>query len=143
MPHVFTLEGPNLAALGTASGSVEASGSGMTITHYPTNGTPLAPAGDPIGPARPPTPVFGPGGTPVMYRRSFPARGPVCDYCDPSMIVFTNNGLGDGADFFDQQSTGAQIAMLTGGTIIAGGILGALAIFVRRRVIRHAARSED
>ncbi len=144
MPHVFTLEGPNLSALGAAQGLgvVSASGSGMTVVHYPQYGTPLAPAGDPIGPARPETPVFGPGGTPVMYRRRFPARGPVCDYCEPNIIAISN-GLGDDApqgDFFLRQTDGALAAIMLGGTLVGGALLGGYAYWLRRRILKAKSR---
>jgi hypothetical protein len=136
MPSVFTLEGPDLGALGAPHrrpepGILSASGSGMTIVNYPSYGTPLAPAGDPIGPARPETPVFGPGGTPVPYRRHYPARGPVCDYCDPQYVA-----LGDATDFLNRQSPGAQNAIVVGGTMLAGVFLGGFAVWLRRYVMR-------
>ena len=134
MPSVFTLEGPDLSAFSGGSapmGQLSASGSGMTVVAFPAYGSPLAPTGTPIGPARPETPVFGPGGTPMMYRRQYPARGPVCDYCDP-----TDLALGDAASFLDQRSFGTASAIVVGGAVIAGALLGGFAVWTRRRASR-------
>lgn len=129
MPSVFTLEGPDLDAY-----DYGAYDSGMPI-YYPQWGVPISPHGAPIGPARVPTPVFGPGGTPVMYRRSYPARGPVCDYCDPNQYTT----LGGFVEAFQAQGSGIVTAGIIGGAALSGVLLGGLAIWIGNRVRRRRA----
>ena len=128
MPHVFTLEGANLSA--------------EPVVSFPQAGSPLAPHGAPIGPARPPTLVFGPGGTPIMYRRRYPARGPVVDYCDPSYFTVMDGGqtvipyqqqqLGDGViiDFLRKQHPVVAGAMVLGGSLLTGLLFGGFAVWL-------------
>lgn len=84
MPHVFTLEGLNDAQLAGLHDE--------PVVSFPEAGQPLAPHEAIVGPTRVATLVYGPGGTPVMYRQRFPARGPVCDYCDPEYFTAMNGG---------------------------------------------------
>jgi hypothetical protein len=129
MPHVFTLEGPDLSAMPTFS--------------YPPAGSPLAPSQSIVGPTRVATMVFGPGGTPVMYRRRFPARGPVCDYCDPNyftvadggqqVIPFQRQQFGDATDFLDKQTPLVAGLMILGGALATGIVLAAGGVWLYRR----------
>jgi hypothetical protein len=129
MPHVFTLEGPDLSAMPTFS--------------YPPAGSPLAPSQSIVGPTRVATMVFGPGGTPVMYRRRFPARGPVCNYCDPNYFTVADGGqqvipyqrqqFGDSTDFFAKQTPLTAGLMILGGALAAGAVLAAGGVWLYRR----------
>lgn len=110
----------------------------LVTVNFPAYGSPLAPHGAPIGPARPETPVFGPGGTPVMYRRHFPDRGPVVDYCAPAVYVgpdgSSNGNLGDVSDFIGQQTPAVGAAMVVGGTLAIAALLAGGAVFILKKV---------
>lgn len=132
MPHVFTLEGlsaAQLAQLGNANSSVTPN-SGVQVVYYPDWGQPLAPTGSPIGPARPQVPVYGPGGTPVPYRATYPARGPVCDYCAPPMAALNGPQLGDVTEFLRRQNPLVAGALVLGGSLLTGTVLGSLAVWI-------------
>ena len=135
MPHVFTLEGPDLSA--------------MPMVSFPPAGQPLAPHQAIIGPTRVATPVFGPGGTPQMYRQRFPARGPVCDYCDPHQFIVMDGGkmvipqqqLGDSVtDFLDRQTPLAAGAMVVGGALLTGAALSLFGVWLYRKSGGRGAR---
>jgi hypothetical protein len=86
--------------------------------------------------------VFGPGGTPVMYRRRYPARGPVCNYCDPNYYTVADGGqqvipyqrqqFGDSTDFFAKQSPLVAGLMIVGGALAAGAVLAAGGVWLYR-----------
>jgi hypothetical protein len=136
MPHVFTLEGPDLSALPTVT--------------YPPAGSPLAPSIAIVGPTRVATMVFGPGGTPQMYKRRYPARGPVCNYCDPNYYTVADGGqqvipykkqqFGDSGDFFARQNPLVAGLMILGGALAAGAALAAGGVWLYRRTspAKHA-----
>lgn len=136
MPHVFTLEGANIEALQAVS--------------FPPAGSPLAPHAAIIGPTRVATPVFGPGGTPQMYRRRYPDRGPVCDYCDTSQFAVMSGGqtvipyrrqqFGDASSFIARQSPVTAGAIMVGGSLAVGGALGGFAAWLIHRI---ASRSKQ
>lgn len=103
------------------------SGNNMDVIFYPEWGSPISTAnGSPIGPARIEPPVYGPGGTPQMYRRQYPARGPVCDYCDPNEYAV----LGDPIDTLNDKPSSFMTAVVIAGTIAAGAALGGLGIWM-------------
>jgi hypothetical protein len=132
MPHVFTLEGLSAAQL-AATDSAVTPNTGVTVVNYPDWGQPLAPTAQPIGPARPQVPVFGPGGTPVPYRRAYPARGPVCDYCSPEAAALNGDGAGLGADvtdFLRKQNPLVAGALVLGGSLLTGVVLGSLSVWI-------------
>ena len=132
MPHVFTLEGLSAAQLAATDSSVTPT-TGVTVVHYPAWGQPLAPTAQPIGPARPQVPVFGPGGTPVSYRRAYPARGPVCDYCSPETAALNGDSAGLGADvtdFLRKQNPLVAGALVLGGSLLTGVVLGSLSVWI-------------
>lgn len=133
MPHVFTLEGNTPAQL---------AGLRASVVSYPPAGSAISPHATVIGPTRVATQVFGPGGTPVMFRRRYPARGPVCDYCDPNYFTVMNGGLqvipqqqqlGDVVDFLRERNPVVAGLMVLGGSLATGAILGGLAIFLMRK----------
>lgn len=129
MPHVFALEGLTASQLADASITPN---SGVTVVHYPQEGSPLGPHGVPIGPARPPVPVYGPGGTPVAYRPAYPARGPVCDYCAPTTAAL-NGGLGlDVSEYLSKQSPALAATLALTGSLLVGALLGGVALLVLR-----------
>lgn len=133
MPHVMTLEGAFAQSTNLQAAFAQTTDH---VVNFPTNGIPLAPAGDPIGPPRVPEPVFGPGGTPVMYRRRFPNRGPVCDYCEPENFI----GLGGSmTNFINRQSPVVAGSLIFGGAAVASGLLGLMSIWIYRKV-KPAAR---
>jgi hypothetical protein len=88
--------------------------------------------------------VFGPGGTPQMFRRRFPARGPVCDYCDPNyftvadggqtVIPFQRQQFGDTSDFLSEQSPLVAGLIILGGALAAGAALSGFGVWLYRRV---------
>ncbi len=141
MPSVFTLEGaqgfdPGIMAPNTR-GSVDASGSsGLMVVNYPPWGQPLAPTGTPIGPARPETPVYGPGGTPIQPRYRYPPRGPIHDYNYPPKQIT----LGDSSTFLSSQPTGIGVALMIGGALLGGIALGGASLLVRRKLLRNEAK---
>ena len=142
MPHVFTLEGAHIGA----------------DVNFPEAGQPLAPHEAIVGPTRVATPVYGPGGTPIMYRRRYPARGPVCDYCDPDYFTAMNGGqtvipyrpqqFGDfgraryrrqlGQDpattFLDRQTPMVQTGLAAGGAIVVGAALAGFGVWLYHKV---------
>jgi hypothetical protein len=134
VPHVFTLEGlttTQLAGLSTAP-----------VVTFPPAGSPLAPHAAIVGPTRVATPVFGPGGTPQMYRRRYPARGPVCDYCDPHYFTVMTGGqqvipprpqLGDAADFLQRQNPVVAGLIMVGGAIAAGALLSGYGVWLYKK----------
>lgn len=139
MPHVFTLEGltpQQLAgAMNTAGGVQAALSPPLPTVHFPTNGTPLAPAGAPIGPARPLTPVFGPGGTPLPYRAQYPARGPVCDYCVPDDTAALNGAMfGDAVETLRGLNPLVAGILVLGGSMLTGAAFGGLAVWTFRKL---------
>jgi hypothetical protein len=140
VPHVFTLEGltsEQLAGLGTSP----------VVTYPPAGAAPLSPHGVNIGPARPATFVFGPGGTPVMYRRRYPARGSICDYCSEDsgrdVIVVDGGqhvipprdqfGSGEIVEFLRARHPLVAGAMVLGGSLLTGAVLGGLAVWLYRK----------
>lgn len=143
MPHVFTLEGNTPAQL---------AGLSANIVSYPPGGSAISPATAVIGPTRVATQVFGPGGTPVMFRRRYPARGPVCDYCDPNYFTVMNGGLqvipqqqqlGDVVDFLRQRNPIVAGLMVIGGSLATGAILGGLAIFLMKKAGYQTPKAYD
>ena len=144
MPHVFTLEGNTPAQL---------AGLGANIVSYPPAGSAISPHAAVIGPTRVAMQVFGPGGTPVMYRRRYPARGPVCDYCDPSYFTVMNGGLqvipqqqqqlGDVVDFLRARNPVVAGLMVLGGSLATGAILGGLAIFLMHKAGYQTPKAYD
>jgi hypothetical protein len=133
VPHVFTLEGNTPAQL---------AGLNANVVMYPPGGSAISPHAAIIGPTRVATQVFGPGGTPVMFRRRYPARGPVCDYCDPSYFTVMNGGqqvippqqqLGDVVDFLRERNPVVAGLMILGGSLATGAVLGGLAIFLMKK----------
>jgi hypothetical protein len=106
------------------------------VVNFPSNGQPLAPHGAPIGPPRVPEPVFGPGGTPVMYRRRFPNRGPVCDYCEPENFIGLGHTQFSGAamDWLNRQNPWVAGAVILGGSLLTGTLLAGGSIWILRRV---------
>lgn len=118
MPHVFTLEGAN----------------------FPEVGQPLAPHATIIGPTRVATEVYGPGGTPTLHRRRFPARGPVCDYCDPDYFTVMNGGqpmipyrpqqFGGADDFLSRQSPLVAGSIVIGGALTVGAVLATVGVWL-------------
>lgn len=132
MPHVFTLEGLSAAQLAATDSSVTPN-TGVTVVHYPAWGQPLAPTAQPIGPARPQVPVFGPGGTPVPYQRTYPARGPVCDYCSPEAAALNGASAGLGTDvteFLRKQNPLVAGTLVLGGSLLTGVVLGSLSVWI-------------
>ena len=130
MPHVFTLEGLSATQLAATNGSVTPN-TGVTVVNYPEWGQPLAPTAQPIGPARPQVPVFGPGGTPVPYRRMYPARGPVCDYCAPTTAALNGSNLSaDVTEFLRKQNPLVAGALVLGGSLLTGFVLGSLSVWI-------------
>lgn len=134
MPHVFALEGVDVSTLGALADSspsgVTTSGSNVAVVSYPPWGVPLAPSGAPIGPARIETPVFGPGGTPVPPYQRFPARGPICNYCEPDpTAAYITGGFGDAASAFKDHPVMGAVATL-GGALILGGLVGGAVIWL-------------
>lgn len=138
MPHVFTLEGLSSAQLAGL-------GAEPTVT-FPPGGSPLAPHVAVIGPTRVATQVFGPGGTPVMYRRRYPARGPVCDYCDPNYFTVMNGGqhvipprqqqFGDSdvvVEFLRKQNPIVAGLLVLGGSLATGAVLSSFAIWLYKK----------
>jgi len=133
MPHVFTLEGASF---------------GEPIS-FPPAGSPLAPHQAIIGPTRVATPVYGPGGTPQMYRQRYPDRGPVCDYCDPAqfavmsssqmVIPFQQDQFGDVDTFLRKQNPIAAALMVIGGSLAAGAALGGFGILLYKGMRRRQA----
>jgi len=134
VPHVFTLEGNTPAQL---------AGLSANVVNYPPGGSAISPSTVVIGPTRVATQVFGPGGTPVQFRRRYPARGPVCDYCDPNYFTVMGGGLqvippqqqqlGDVVDFLRERNPVVAGLMVLGGSLATGAILGGLAIFLIRK----------
>ena len=131
MPHVFTLEGLTSTQLAGLSAS--------PVVTFPPAGSPLAPHAAIVGPTRVATPVFGPGGTPIMYRRRYPARGPVCDYCDPDYFTVMNGGqqvipprqqFGDAADFLHKQNPVVAGLIMAGGAIAVGALLSGYGVWL-------------
>jgi hypothetical protein len=134
MPHVFTLEGLSTTQLAGLSAE--------PVVTFPPAGSPLAPHAAIVGPTRVATQVFGPGGTPVMYRRRYPARGPVCDYCDPSYIVadggqqvipYQPQQFGDALDYLRRQNPLVAGLMILGGAIASGAALGGFAYWLHKK----------
>jgi hypothetical protein len=134
VPHVFTLEGLTTTQLAGLSAS--------PVVTFPPAGSPLAPHAAIVGPTRVATPVFGPGGTPQMYRRRYPARGPVCDYCDPNYFTVMNGGqqvipprpqLGDAADFLHRQNPVVAGLIMVGGAIAAGALLSGYGVWLYKK----------
>ena len=78
-----------------------------------------------------------------MYRRRYPARGPVCDYCDPSYFTVMNGGqqvipyqqqqFSGAVDFLRQQNPVVAGLMILGGSLATGAVLGGLAIFLVKK----------
>jgi hypothetical protein len=136
MPHVFALEGLSATQLAGAQLAAPTSitpNSGVTVVHYPQDGSPLGPHGVPIGPARPQVPVYGPGGTPVAYRAAYPARGPVCDYCAPTTAALNGPGLGfDLTEYLGRQSPAMTAAIGLVGAMLVGSLLGGAAVWAFR-----------
>lgn len=133
MPHVFTLEGPTPGQLAGLSAE--------PVVTFPPAGSPLAPHAAIVGPTRVATPVFGPGGTPVMYRRRYPARGPVCDYCEQNNFIVMDGGmdvipprqqLGDNAvvDWLRQQNPLVAGLLILGGSLATGAALSGFAVWL-------------
>lgn len=134
MPHVFTLEGLSNAQLAGLS-------AGPVVT-YPPAGLPPAAHQAIVGPTRVATPVFGPGGTPIMYRRRYPARGPACDYCAPNQFIVADGGqmvlpprvqFGDAVGFLRQQNPLVAGLLVLGGAVASGALLSGLALWLYRR----------
>jgi hypothetical protein len=131
VPHVFTLEGASF-------------GADAEVVHYPQAGQPLAPHQAIVGPTRVATPVYGPGGTPIMYRRRYPARGPVCDYCDPDYFTAMNGGqavipfrrqqLGGVDEFLARQTPAVASSMIVGGALTVGAALSILGVWLYYKV---------
>lgn len=130
MPHVFTLEGANL---------------GAEPVNFPEAGQPIAPHQAIVGPTRVAPMVYGPGGTPIMYRRRYPARGPVCDYCDPDYFTVMNGGqtvipyrqqqLGDSVEaFLERQSDTGRTVMVVGGALGVGAALATLGVWLYYKI---------
>jgi hypothetical protein len=126
MPHVFTLEGASF-------------GADAEVVHYPQAGQPIAPHQAIVGPTRVAVPVYGPGGTPVMYRQRYPSRGPVCDYCDPAYFTAMNGGqavipyrpqLGDAEAFLNRQTPVVRNTMIVGGALTVGAALSMLGVWL-------------
>lgn len=145
MPHVFTLEGNTPAQLAGLSAS-------PVVTFPPAGAAPLSPTATIVGPTRVATQVFGPGGTPVMYRRRYPARGPVCDYCDPNYFTVMNGGqqvippqqqLGDVVDFLRERNPVVAGLMILGGSLATGAVLGGLAIFLMKKAGYQTPKAYD
>lgn len=143
MPHVFTLEGLSTAQLAGLSAE--------PVVTFPPAGSPLAPHAAIIGPTRVATPVYGPGGTPVMYRRRYPARGPVCDYCDPDYFTVMNGGqqvipyhqqFGDATDFLSRQRPFVAGAMVLGGSLAAGTLLSLFGVWLYKKAGERSHREE-
>jgi len=139
VPHVFTLEGLSDAQL---AGLRDA----PTVS-FPQAGQPLAPHQAIVGPTRVATPVFGPGGTPQMYRLRYPARGPVCDYCDPNYFTSMNGGqtvipyrkqqqLGGIDAFLAKQQPVVANALVGAGALAVGAGLAAFGIALYKRASR-------
>lgn len=139
MPHVFTLEGAHIGA----------------EVNFPEAGQPLAPHEAIVGPTRVAPMVFGPGGTPIMYRRRYPARGPVCDYCDPDYFTAMNGGqavipyrqqqlgdygryrprqLGDAEAFLDRQTPVVRTSLVAGSALAVGAALAGLGVWLYHKV---------
>ena len=141
MPHVFTLEGNTPAQLAGLTASVS----------YPPGGSAMSPSTVIIGPTRVATQVFGPGGTPVPFRRRYPERGPVCDYCDPNHFTVMGGGLqvipqqqlGDAVDFLRERNPIVAGLMVLGGSLATGAILGGLAIFLMRKAGYQTPKAYD
>lgn len=134
MPHVFTLEGLTDAQL---------AGLSAEPVNFPEAGQPLAPHQAIVGPTRVAPMVFGPGGTPVMYRSRFPARGPVCDYCDPDYFTVINGGqtvipyrrqLGDIETYLDRQTPAVRNTMIAGGALAVGAALAGFGVWLYYKV---------
>lgn len=138
MPHVFTLEGNTPSQLaGLRAGPV---------VSFPPGGSALSPSTAIVGPTRVATQVFGPGGTPVMYRRRYPARGPVCDYCDPNYFTVMNGGQptipshtqqfgnADAVEWLRQRNPLVAGLLILGGSLASGAALGGFAIWLSRKV---------
>lgn len=136
MPHVMTLEG---ADLGAGNGNA-----GPPVVYFPQAGSPLAPHQAIVGPTRVAPIVYGPGGTPVMYRRRYPARGPVCEYCDPDyftvmdggqhMIPYRQQFSGAAEAFLFQQKPGVANSIVIGGAILTGVLLSGLGVWMYHKV---------
>jgi hypothetical protein len=135
MPHVFTLEGLTDAQL---------AGLSAEPVNFPEAGQPLAPHQAIVGPTRVAPMVFGPGGTPIMYRRRYPARGPVCDYCDPDYFTSINGGqavipyrrqLGTSAEaFLDKQTPAVSTSIVAGGALVVGAALATFGVWLYHKV---------
>lgn len=134
MPHVFTLEGLTDAQL---------AGLGAESVNFPEAGQPLAPHQAIVGPTRVAPMVFGPGGTPIMYRRRYPARGPVCDYCDPDYFTSINGGqavipyrrqLGDIETYLDRQTPAVRNTMVAGGALAVGAALAGFGVWLYYKI---------
>lgn len=134
MPHVFTLEGLSDAQL---------AGLNAAPVNFPEAGQPLAPHQAIVGPTRVAPMVFGPGGTPVMYRRRYPARGPVCDYCDPDYFTAINGGqavipyrqqLGGAEEFLERQTPVVRTSLVAGGALLVGAGLATLGVWLYHKV---------
>lgn len=132
MPHVMTIEG-------LTSDQLASLGAEPTVA-FPPAGSPLAPHAAIVGPTRVATPVYGPGGTPVMYRRRYPARGPVCDYSESKQdFVVVDGGqhvipprqqLGDVTDWLRQRHPLVAGALILGGSLLTGAAVSGLAIWL-------------
>lgn len=134
MPHVFTLEGLTDAQL---------HGLGADPVNFPEAGQPLAPHQAIVGPTRVAPMVFGPGGTPIMYRHRYPARGPVCDYCDPHYFTSINGGqtvipyrrqLGDVEAFLEKQTPAVSTSIVAGGALLVGAGLATFGVWLYHKV---------
>jgi hypothetical protein len=124
------------------------------VSYPPAGSSPLGPHGAIIGPTRVATPVFGPGGTPQMYRSRFPARGPVCDYCDPNYYTVASGGqdvipyqqqqLGDAVDFLRKQNPVVAGLLVLGGSLLTGTVLslGAVWLYKKAGGTTHEAEAE-
>ena len=103
--------------------------SNPNTVYYPINyGGPYAPHGTVIGPQRPPTYVYGPGGTPTVYTYQPPARGPIDVYANQqsNLVTFGGAQLGHHGSDDDNGSSNWFAAAI-------GVVLGASAVWLLNR----------